>query len=68
MMKYKFFNKKTASGSVKNENMSERQFAEELHKFNKRICFLLCIIDIFRENAYVVPVKDKKHIAITNAF
>ena len=68
MMKYKFFNKKTASGSVKNENISERQFAEELHKFNKRICFLLCVIDIFRENACVVPVKDKKHIAIANAF
>ena len=29
-------------------------------KFNKRICFLWCAIDIFRKYAWVVPLKDKK--------
>ena len=29
-------------------------------KFNKRIRFLLCVIDIFSKYAWVVPLKDKK--------
>ena len=37
-------------------------------KFNKGINFLLCIIDIFSKNAWVVPLKDKKGITITTAF
>ena len=28
----------------------------------------LCIIDIFRKYAWVIPLKDKKGIVITNAF
>ena len=28
----KFFDKKTAGGGIKNENMSDQQLAEELHK------------------------------------
>ena len=31
-MVYKFFDKKTAGGGIKNENMSDQQLAEELHK------------------------------------
>ena len=37
-------------------------------KFNKGVSFLLCVIDIFSKNAWVIPLKDKKGIAITNAF
>ena len=37
-------------------------------KFNKRIHFLLCVIDIFSNCAWVIPFKDKKGITITNAF
>ena len=29
-------------------------------KFNKRIRFLLCVIDLFSKYAWVVPLKDKK--------
>ena len=29
-------------------------------KFNKRIRFLLCVIDLFGKYAWVVPLKDKK--------
>ena len=41
LMGYKFFDKKTPGSSIKNENMSDQQLAEELHKpgirkFNKR--------------------------------
>ena len=29
---YKFFDKKTSDGAIKNENMSDQQLEEELHK------------------------------------
>ena len=39
-----------------------------LSKFNKGIPFLLCVIDIYSKYAWVVPIKDKKCISITNSF
>ena len=39
-----------------------------LSKFNKGFRFLLCVIDIFRKYAWVIPLKDKKGISIVNAF
>ena len=39
-----------------------------ISKFNKGFRFLLCVIDIFSKCAWVVPLKDKKGITITNAF
>ena len=39
-----------------------------ISKFNKGIRFLLCVIDIFTKNAWVVPLKDKKGVTIVNAF
>ena len=39
-----------------------------LSKFNRGICFLLCVIDIFSKYAWVIPFKDKKGITITNSF
>ena len=38
-----------------------------MNKFNKRFRFLLCVIDIFSKYAWVVPLKDKKGITITDA-
>ena len=32
--------------------------------FNKGIRFLLCVIDIYSKHALVLPLKDKKRIAI----
>ena len=101
-MVYKSFLKK-ASGigrGIKNENISNKELAEELSKpiirkfekrkvhspfldniwgpdladmqlvskFNRGICFLLCVIDIFSKYAWVIPFKDKKGITITNSF
>ena len=36
--------------------------------FNKIICFLLCAFDIFSKYAWVIILKGKKSITITNAF
>ena len=39
-----------------------------ISKFNQVFRFLLCVIDIFSKYAWVVSLKDKKGITITNAF
>ena len=91
--------KKYASG-IKNENISNKELAQELHKtiirkfnnrkvhlpfigniwgadlgdmqpiskFDKRFRFLLCVIDICSEYAWIIPLNGKKGIIITNAF
>ena len=37
-------------------------------KFNKGICFLLCVFNIFNKYTWVIPLKDQKVITIANAF
>ena len=39
-----------------------------INKFNKRIHFLLCVIDIFGKYSRVVHLKEKKGITTFNAF
>ena len=39
-----------------------------ISKSNKWICFLLYIIDIYKQYAWVVPLKDKNGITKTNGF
>ena len=39
-----------------------------LSTFNKEFPFLLCAIDIQSKYAWVVPLKDKRDITITNFF
>ena len=39
-----------------------------INKFNKGFRFLLCVTDIISKYAWVIPLKDKKGITITNAF
>ena len=39
-----------------------------ISKFNKGFRFLLGVIDVFSKYAWVVPLKDKKGVTITNAF
>ena len=35
---------------------------------NKGIKYLLCAIDLYSKYAFVVPLKHKKGISVTNAF
>ena len=39
-----------------------------ISKYNKRFRYLLCITDTYSKYAWVIPLKDKKGITITNAF
>ena len=39
-----------------------------ISKYNKGIQILLCVIDIFSKYVWVIPLKDKTCITITNAF
>ena len=41
---------------------------QSLSKYNKRIKYLFCAIDLFSKYAWVVPIKDKKGTSIVNAF
>ena len=39
-----------------------------ISKFNIGFQFLLCVIDIYKKYAWVIPLKDQKVITITDAF
>ena len=41
---------------------------QSLSKYNKRIKYLLCAIDLLSKYVWVIPVKDKKGTSIVNAF
>ena len=41
---------------------------QTLSKYNKRIKYLLCAIDLLTKYAWVIPLKDKKRTSIVNAF
>ena len=92
--------KKTSGGTVKKENIQNKELAKGLHKsiirkfekrkvhpnfidivwatnladmhllstFNKGFRFLICVIDIYSKYAWIIPLKDKNGIRITNAF
>ena len=39
-----------------------------ISEFNKGFRFLLCAIYIFSKYVWLIPLKDKKDVAVTNAF
>ena len=41
---------------------------QEIRKFIKGFRFLFCAIDIYSKYSWVVPLRDKKVITVTNAF
>ena len=41
---------------------------QSLSKKNKGIKYLLCAIDLYSKYVFVVPLKDKKGISVTNGF
>ena len=50
------------SGFKDNISVADLADMQLISKFNKEFRFLLCVIDIFSEYAWVVPLKDKKEI------
>ena len=55
----------TFTGNIWSADLADMQLRSKL---NKGFRFLLCVIDIYDKSAWVVPLKDKKEITITNAF
>ena len=41
---------------------------QSISKFNKGFRFFLCVIDIYSKYVWVIPLKEKKGVTITNAF
>ena len=41
---------------------------QSLSKYNKRIKYLFCEIDLFSKYAWIIPIKDKKGTSAGNAF
>ena len=39
-----------------------------ISRYNKGFRFLWCVTDIYSKYAWVIPLKDKKGITITNVF
>ena len=60
--------RKVHSSFIDNIQGSDLADMQLLSKFNKGIRFLLCDVGIYSKYASVIPLKDKKGIAITNAF
>ena len=64
----KFNKRKVQSPFIDNVWGADLADTQLISKFNKGIHFLLCVIDIFNKYAWVLPLKDKRGITITNAF
>ena len=41
---------------------------QSLSKYNKKIKYLLCVIDLFSKYTWAIPIKVKKWASIVNAF
>ena len=54
----------TFKGNIWDADLADMQL---ISKFNKGFRFLLCVVDIFSKDAWVVPLKDKKDVRIVNA-
>ena len=64
----KFKKRRVHSTFIDNIWLADLADMQLISKFNKGFRFLLCVIDIYSKYAWVIPLKDKKGISITNAF
>ena len=64
----KFKKRKVHSSFIDNISGEDLADTQLINKFNKGISFLLCAIDIFSKYAWVILLKNKRSITITNVF
>ena len=64
----KFNKRKVHSPFIDNIWGADLADMQLISKFNKGFRFLFWVIDIYSKYAYVIPLKDKKGITITNVF
>ena len=50
------------------ERKVHSSFMDTIKKFNKGFRFFFRVIDIYMKYPWIIPLKDKKGITITNAF
>ena len=62
----KFYKRKLHSPFIDNIWGTDLADMQLISRFNKGFRFLLCVIDIYSKYAWVIPLKDKKGISITN--
>ena len=64
----KFNKRKVHSPFIDNIWGSDLANMQLISTFNKGFRFLLCVIDIYSKCSWVISLKDKKRITITNTF
>ena len=64
----KFNKRKVHSPFIDNIWWVELVDIQKISKFNKVFRYLFCVFDIYSKCTWVISLKDKKGIAITNAF
>ena len=65
---WKIKKRKVQSPKIDNIWVADFSVMQLISKFNKGIRFFFCVTDVHNNNAWVIPLKDKKVITITNAF
>ena len=60
--------KKIVTGRKKKVFFGQIDYTLLISKFNKGICFPLCVIDIFSKYEWVIPLKDKKAVELLMLF
>ena len=63
-----FNNRKVQSNFIDNIRGAILTDMQLISNIEKGFRFLLCVTDIFSKYAWIIPLKDKKGIIITNAF